>query len=154
MGLEKTHTALLFMAYYATVAAKRRLPGQNGLDNGLDSAEEEEAHLQWLEKERRRAEVWTRILQLEGEKSRGFALEEASTESRSSRPRLDKDALALERVKETKRPNVYTGQSQKHLDKYFQQVKSTFRLKPTIYTFKEDKCGYAGECLGEIPADD
>ena len=46
------------------------------------------------------------------------------------------------------------GQSQKHLDRYFRQVKSTFRSKPTIYVSEKDKCVYAGKYLGKTPADD
>ena len=129
-------------------------PPQNRLDKRLDFAEEEEAHLQRLEKKRYQAEVWARILRMKKEKSRGFALKDAPTELGSSRPQFDKDALALKRAKETKRPNVYTDQSQKHLDRYFRQVELTFWSKPTIYASKKDKCVYAGEYLGETPTDD
>ena len=68
-------------------------------------------------------------------------------------PRLDKDVLALKRAKETKRPDVYMGQSQKHLDRYFRQVESTFWLKPTIYASKENKCVYISEYLSKTPAE-
>ena len=147
-SLFSTHRGGVSRLYTATF-----LP-QDRLDNGLDSIEKKKAHLQRLEKEHCQAEIRAKILQLNGEKSRGFAFEETLTASRSLRPRLDKDALAFKKAKETKCPNVYTGQSQKHLDKYFRQVKSTFWSKPTIYAFEEDKCMYAGEYLGETPADD
>ena len=41
-----------------------------------------------------------------------------------------------------------------YLDRYFWQVKSTFRSKLTIYASKEDKCIYVSEYLGKTPADD
>ena len=106
-----------------------------------------------MKKEHCQAEVWAKILQLEGEKSREFVLKEAPTELGSSWSRLNKDILALKRAKKIKHLNIYTGQSQKHLDKYFWQVESTFWLKLTIYASKEDKCVYAGEYLGKTLAD-
>ena len=72
----------------------------------------------------------------------------------SLRPRFDKNALALKKAKEIKHPDVYAGQSQKHLDRYFRQVKLTFWLKSIIYASEEDKCVYAGKYLGKTSVDD
>ena len=109
-------------------------------DPNLDSDEEEEAHLAQLQKDCRRAQRRAEIRQLEEERDRGFAPAEQLTEPKAKRARFDKDQLAFERAKEVRRPDVYTGQSQNHLDRFFRQVETTFRTKLTIYSNDEDKC--------------
>ena len=87
------------------------LLSQNRLDDKLDSIEEKKVHFQQLEKKYPQAEVQTKILWLEGKKSYGFVFEKAPTKLRSSRLWLDKNVLVLKKAKETKRLDVYTGQS-------------------------------------------
>ena len=128
------------------------LSPQDKLDNELTFTEEEEIHLQQLKKKYYWAKVQVRILRLEREEFYGFALKKVPTESESSRPRLNKNALVLKKAKKMKYLDIYTDQSQKHLDKYFRQVKSTFQSKPTIYGSKKDKYIYAGEYLRETLA--
>lgn len=84
---------------------------------GCDS-EEKEAYLAQLQKDRRRVQRRAEIWQLEEERDRGFAPAEQVTEPKAKRAKIDKGQLALERAKEVRRPDVYTGQSQKHLDRY------------------------------------
>lgn len=117
-----------------------------------DSEESEEDYLRKLRKKQRRALRQAEIRMLEAAKKKGFR--EGSVEPGAKRQRLDKDKLALERAKDTKRPGLYTGQSQKHLDKFLRQAEATFRTKPTIYATDEDKCSYAGESLDERPGND
>lgn len=108
------------------------------------------ARLRKLEIEERMAVMRAEIKRLKARKANGFRAEPGS-EPAAKNPRVDKNALALERAKGIKRPDKYSGQSQKHLDEFLWQAEATFRTKPTIYSSDADKCIYAGESLAEKP---
>ena len=96
--------------------------------------------------EKKAARKEQRLVRLREEKLRGF------------RPELDtgseefKQALALERAKSVRDPDVYSGQSQRHLVTFFKQLALVFRAKPLTYYTHADKCVYAAGFLGGIPA--
>lgn len=69
----------------------------------------EKYQLLQLEKKYWRAKKQARIWRLQEEKFRGFAQIKTPSESRSLRPRFNKDTLALKKAKNVKHLNMYTS---------------------------------------------
>lgn len=106
--------------------------------------------LRALRIKKRKAKRQAVLRQLLTEEANGFR--EGSVEPGTRRDRLDKDQLAT-LAKDVKRPEIFTGQSQRHLDKFLRQLHAVFRTEPTIFASEEARCVYAGEFLGDRPAD-
>ena len=63
-----------------------------------------------------------------------------------------KQQLALERSRSVRKPDVYSGGSQRALDIFFGQVALVFETKPVTYRHDNDKCVYAAGRLAGIPS--
>lgn len=79
-----------------------------------------------FEKKYQCAKVQLRIRKLQEKKFCGFAQIKTPNKLKSLQPRLNKDMLTLKRAKKVKRLDVYISQSQKHLNKFFRQLKTIF----------------------------
>ena len=99
-----------------------------------------------LTAEKKMAQNQQRLLRLREQKTRGFCLE-LDTGSDEF-----KQALALERAKNVRDPDVYSKQSQCHLVTFFKQLALVFRAKPLTYYTHVNKCVYAATFLRGIPA--
>lgn len=106
--------------------------------------------LRALRIKKRNGQRQAEIRQLEAEEANGF--HEGSIRTGAKRKRPDKDQLATQ-ANDVIRPEIYSGQSQRHLDKFLRQLHTVFRTKPTIYASEEARCVYAGECLGDTPSE-
>ena len=60
--------------------------------------------------------------------------------------------MTLKQAKKVRDPDVYSGESQRVLDDYLDQVALVFRTKPLTYASEMDKCLYAANYLGGFPA--
>lgn len=121
----------------------------NSKESEKDCLEELRKELEELHEEQERFDRKAKLHRLQALKANEFR--EESIQPGAKRQRLDKDKLALGRAQDTRRSDLYTGQSQKHLDKFLRQAEATFRTMPTVYATDEDKCIYAGKSLGERP---
>lgn len=98
--------------------------------------EEDMRELAMLRRNCERTHRKAEIQRLRAERARGY-VDEADLPN-AKRKRVDKDQIAIERAKETRRPDVYSGESQKALDLYdWETLDKAIKADPTrSYSWK------------------
>lgn len=110
--------------------------------------------LRYEGEEKRVADMKANLKTLRAQRANGFRTEPGSASApmtAANAQRARAEALALERSRKTKEPDIYGGQSQWHLDEFVRQTETAFRVKPITYEGTEAKCLYAGDYLAERP---
>lgn len=112
-------------------------------DNDQAKIDEEIAR---LETQERHAIALQRQARLRDRASRGFPVDDdVGSESYKQR-------LTLERAKSARSPELYSGENQRALDDFFNQLDLVFQTKPLTYSADKDKCVYAAGYLSGIPS--
>ena len=114
-------------------------------DDAADAQIEEE--IARLKKQKHRATIRSKLNRLREQATHGFVHDDKDMGLESFKQRL-----ALERAKTAREPDLYSGDNQRTLDDFFQQLDLVFKTKPFTYWLEADKCTFAAGRLSGIPS--
>ena len=132
-----TETIVDKMQSFTTKNPKKKTPTET-LNPRTDPSDIE-AQMAILEERRRKVHLQLKLKKLQEEEALGFLtstdapLKEVAGLSKNKQ-------LALEHAKHICMPDIYKGESRKHLDQFLMQVNNMFKAQSMIYASDKDKC--------------
>ena len=108
-----------------------------------------------LELEKEKTHLRARLLALQAERAKGFPIEapviHAEKGNALGRDPTRVESISLESKFRVVDPQPYTGKNQQELDKYLQECRNVFHIRPVTYSRDVDKVNYAQPFLKGTP---